>query len=185
MGTASAMCTSGYERVTIRRIAVAATGFQAPMGKGARNLIAGSAAFVLLLVAAQTATDAATVPTERALYTDAPNGMFLLDRDWTTRADPHDTGIRRGWWRRGAGAGFRPTSIPNAFNARSLSRRSFDGGVQWYRATFTAPQVDAVAGWRVRFESVNVDATVWLNGKRIGHHRGAYLPFELMAGRLL
>ena len=32
--------------------------------------------------------------------------------------------------------------------------------------------------WIVRFESVNYDATVWLNGREIGHHDGAYLPFE-------
>ncbi|HEX4734179.1 MAG TPA: glycoside hydrolase family 2 TIM barrel-domain containing protein [Thermoleophilaceae bacterium] len=141
---------------------------------------------VLALVAAYagSATGAASVPAEHTLYADAPNGMFLLDRGWTTRADPHDAGLRRGWWHSGATAGFRPTSVPNAFNARNLSRRSFAGGVQWYRASFTAPQVDGVAQWRTRFESVNVDATVWLNGKRIGHHRGAYLPFELVASSL-
>ena len=33
----------------------------------------------------------------------------------------------------------------------------------------------------MRFEAVNVDATVWLNGEELGHHRGAYLPFELAA----
>jgi beta-glucuronidase len=154
------------------------------MGKGARHLITGIAVLGALLPTAQAATADAPVPPERTLYTDAPNGMFLLGHGWTTRADPHDTGIRRGWWRQGARAGFRPTSIPDAFNARNLSRRSFRGGVHWYRATFTAPQLDGVAQWRVRFESVNLDATVWLNGKRIGRHRGAYLPFELIASSL-
>ena len=28
------------------------------------------------------------------------------------------------------------------------------------------------------FESVNYNATVWLNGHRLGSHTGAYLPFE-------
>ena len=31
----------------------------------------------------------------------------------------------------------------------------------------------------MRFESVNYRATVWLNGRLIGTHAGAYLPFEL------
>jgi beta-glucuronidase len=31
----------------------------------------------------------------------------------------------------------------------------------------------------LRFESVNFDATIWLNGRRIGTHSGGYLPFEL------
>ena len=30
----------------------------------------------------------------------------------------------------------------------------------------------------MRFESVNYRATVWLNGRQIGSHSGAYLPFE-------
>jgi Glycosyl hydrolases family 2, TIM barrel domain/Glycosyl hydrolases family 2, sugar binding domain/Glycosyl hydrolases family 2 len=120
-------------------------------------------------------------PAERALYADAPNGMFLLDDGWTTRADPADTGVSDGWWQPGVTDGFTPTSIPNAFNAGDLSRRSFRGGVQWYRTTFSAPQVDGLAQWRLRFESVNTAATVWLNGSKIGQHRGAYLPFELAA----
>src|SRR5262249_37611803 len=33
--------------------------------------------------------------------------------------------------------------------------------------------------WIVRFESVNYTATVWLNGRKLGSHFGAYLPFEL------
>ena len=60
-----------------------------------------------------------------------------------------------------------------------------NGSVGWYRRDFTLP-AGAFAGsvparfrsWIVRFESVNYDATVWLNGRRIGRHDGAYLPFE-------
>jgi beta-glucuronidase len=81
----------------------------------------------------------------------------------------------------GVSSGFTPVSIPNAFNAGDLSRASMDGSVQWYRTTFSAPQLTGVAGWRLRFESVNTEATIWLNGTQIGSHRGAYLPFELPA----
>ena len=59
------------------------------------------------------------------------------------------------------------------------------GSVGWYRRDFTLP-AGAFAryvparfrSWIVRFESVNYDATVWLNGRQIGTHAGAYLPFE-------
>jgi beta-glucuronidase len=143
--------------------------------------ILGIAAIVVLVATARACFAGTAVPElpERALYSDAPNGMFLLDTGWSTRADPRGIGLRNGWWRKGRDDGFRPTTIPNAFNAGDLSRRSFDGGVQWYRTTFSAPHVDRLAQWRVRFESVNVEASVWLNGVRIGRHRGAYLPFEL------
>jgi beta-glucuronidase len=126
----------------------------------------------------------AAVPTERSLYHDAPNGLYLLDAGWTTRPDPHDRGARRGWQRLGATRGFHPVAIPNAFNARRLGRRSFNGSVQWYRTRFTAPPPKGAVDWRLRFESVNTAARVWLNGRFVGRHRGAYLPFELPAAGL-
>jgi beta-glucuronidase len=146
---------------------------------GRRSVAGIAVALVLCALQATAAAAAAPVPAARTLYTDAPNGMFLLDHDWTTRPDPHGTGLRRGWFKTGADAGFRPVTIPNAFNAGDLSRSSFAGRVQWYRGTFSPPKVEGLSEWRLRFESVNVDATVWLNGKQIGRHRGAYLPFEL------
>jgi beta-glucuronidase len=59
------------------------------------------------------------------------------------------------------------------------------GWVGWYRRDFTLP-TDAFASWLpssdrhwiIRFESVNYRATVWLNGREIGTHTGAFLPFE-------
>lgn len=122
----------------------------------------------------------AAAPPERALYADGPDGRHLLDSGWTTRADPGDVGRRRHWERPGVDQGFRRTSVPHAFNARDRSRRGFASRVQWYRTRFDLPSGDAT-GWRLRFESVNRHATVWLNGRRLGSHEGAYLPFELPA----
>ena len=61
-----------------------------------------------------------------------------------------------------------------------------NGSVGWYRRDFTLP-ADAFASyvpkadrhWIIRFESVNYRATVWLNGREIGTHAGAYVPWEL------
>lgn len=142
------------------------------------------AAAALLALSAATAPGDPPVLPERALYTDAPNGMFLIEDGWSTRADPSDAGLRSGWQREGAVDGFAPVSVPNAFNAGDLSRASFVGRVQWYRVSFNRPELDGVTGWRLRFESVNVAATVWLNGAEVGRHRGAYLPFELPADQL-
>jgi len=41
-------------------------------------------------------TDAPT-PQERVLYQDGPDGRYLLDQGWTTRADPGDVGLKQGW----------------------------------------------------------------------------------------
>jgi beta-glucuronidase len=127
------------------------------------TLIAALAAIVLLPAAAARAY----TPTQRALYTDGPSGRYLLDHAWSTA--------------RGRGGPWHSVSIPNAFNARDFSKRGELSRVQWYRERFSLPSDAGAAAWRIRFESVNTSATVWLNGKRIGSHTGAHLAFELPA----
>jgi beta-glucuronidase len=126
-------------------------------------LIAAVAAVALL----PTAAASAYTPTERASYTDGPNGRYLLGQGWSTSRD------RGGPWRK--------VSIPNAFNARDFSRASERSHVQWYRERFVLPSVSGASAWRIRFESVNTSATAWLNGRKIGTHTGAHLAFELPA----
>jgi beta-glucuronidase len=127
------------------------------------TLIAAVAVLALL----PTATATAYTPTQRALYTDGPDGRYLLDHGWSTA--------------RGKGGPWHGVSVPNAFNARDFSQRSELSRVQWYRERFTLPQTSGANSWRIRFESVNTSATVWLNGKKIGSHTGAHLAFELPA----
>lgn len=144
------------------------------------------AALLLLALCASLVLSApagAGAPRERALYTDGPDGLHLLSRGWTTRADSRDIGRKRRWERPGYDRGFRRVSVPHSFNARDDSSRGFRSRVQWYRTSFDLPR-GAAEGWRLRFESVNRHATVWLNGRRLGTHEGAYLPFELTARSL-
>ena len=125
-----------------------------------RRLPAIAVALLLLLPAAAHAY----TPREHPLYQDGPNGRYLLDEGWTTsrtRSGP-----------------FRPVSIPNAFNARDYTTKGNRSRVQWYRERFELPAAAGAVGWRIRFESVNLRADVWLNGRRLGSHVGAYLPFE-------
>ena len=128
----------------------------------------------------------ATPPTKGALASDGPDDRYLLGGTWLYRADPADVGVRRGWWRGAAStAGWSTTTIPNAYNAGNLSAASMAGSVGWYRRDLTLPR-NAFAryvpvadrSWVIEFESVNYDATVWLNGHQLGSHAGAYLPFE-------
>jgi beta-glucuronidase len=129
----------------------------------------------------------ATPPTKGALYPDGPDDRYLLGGSWLYLADPGDVGIANGWWRNvGATAGWSPVAVPNSFNAGDFSSASMNGSVGWYRRDFTVPAgafpryVPAkFRDWVIRFESVNYRATVWLNGRRVGTHAGAYLPFEL------
>jgi len=153
-------------------------------------------AFVLVLVLALAASGVAHAqgpaysaqpPTKGAWYSDGQTGRYLLGGTWLYRADTSDVGLAQGWWRNVAStAGWTTTTVPNAYNAGDFSQASMNGYVGWYRRDFTLP-AGAFASyvprsgrhWIIRFESVNYRATVWLNGREIGSHVGAYLPWEL------
>src|SRR3954449_9472899 len=101
-----------------------------------------------------------------------PTGRIALDGTWTVKF---------------AGA-VRRVKLPYAPNARAVSgaagERSFQGGVATYR---TAIEIPADGDYAIRFESVNHRASVFVDGRFVTRHTGAYLPFEarthLRAGR--
>ena len=125
-------------------------------------------------------------PTKGALYRDGQSGRYLLAGTWLSRPDSSQVGVAQGWWRnRVATDGWSPVTVPNAYNAGDLSNASMTGSTGWYRRDFTLPSgafaryvPGSARHWIVRFESVNYRITVWLNGREIGSHAGAYLPFE-------
>jgi beta-glucuronidase len=155
--------------------------------------VASLAVVIVLGLAVSGAADAqsapiyaASPPTQGALYRDGQTDRYLLGGAWLFRADPADVGNAQGWWRNVAGTdGWSPVTVPNAYNAGDFSAASMAGSVGWYRRDFTLPSgafaryvPAADRSWIIRFESVNYRATVWLNGRQIGSHAGAYLPFE-------
>jgi beta-glucuronidase len=128
----------------------------------------------------------ATPPTYGALFRDGPDDRWLLGGTWLYEADPGNVGVTDGWWRDVASTtGWSPVTVPNSYNAGDFSAASMNGSVGWYRRDFTLP-TGAFAryvpvrdrSWIINFQSVNYTATVWLNGRLIGSHSGAYLPFE-------
>jgi beta-glucuronidase len=124
---------------------------------------------------------AADTPKPKTIYRDGPSGRFLLGGTWHERPDPLDQGIKARFQRASSLAGWKPTRVPDAANAGDFSDQSYMGTVHWYRKDFKAPGAAIDSKWILRFESVNYRARVWLNGKPLGVHVGAYLPFELRA----
>jgi hypothetical protein len=113
---------------------------------------------------------------EPAIF-EGPGGRTQLTR-WTLRRDPGDRGLARGWARGGfAGVG---VSVPNVVDPVHYSGKAgtanFEGSVAWYRTSFGAGQDGLYA---LTLHSANFLATVWVDGRRLGAHRGSYLPFEL------
>ncbi len=105
-------------------------------------------------------------------------GRLPLTGPWTLRGDKPFRGVSRGW-PKGGFAGSTVTT-PNSPNAKRITGAagldSFRGSAGWYSTKVTVP---ADGPYALRFESVNHRATVWMDGKKIGDHRGTYLPFEL------
>jgi len=135
----------------------------------------------LATVVASAPAHAADRPQPGSVYRDGPSGRFLLGGTWYQRPDAADTGIRERFQRSPGLAGWTRTSVPSASNAGVFTNESYLGTVHWYRKDFRLPRASRLSKWVLRFESVNYRARVWLNGKPIGTHVGAYLPFELRA----
>jgi glycosyl hydrolase family 2 len=139
------------------------------------NFLAAIAACLLASPGTAVAQSVVSTPSAKTLYRNGPSGRFLMDGTWLLKL----TSRRSGPQRETSTAGWRPVTVPNAWNAGDDSAQSFLGGVGWYRKDFRLPRASRAASWVVRFESVNYRSEVFLNGRPIGRHRGAYLPFEL------
>lgn len=136
---------------------------------------------ILLLVAAAAAALPASAAAagfpERALYEGGPTGRFLMNGEWLYQADPA-TGASA-LPKASSKDGWKPVTVPNAWNATDTSTEAFTGAVGWYRKDFKLPSSAKRFAWVLRFESVNYRSKIYLNGRQIGKNTGAYLPFEV------
>ncbi len=124
----------------------------------------------------------ATPPTSGARTFAGLDRRWTVGGRWLIRRDLEDRGRKDRWFAPGAATGWSRGTVPNVWNARDHSNASQGGGVTWYRRELRLPRIArARAGgqWVLRFERVAVDAIIWINGRRIARHRGAFEPFEL------
>jgi beta-glucuronidase len=145
----------------------------------AAALLALAGAAALALAQGGAPQPAGDKPSRGALYRDGHTNRYLLDGTWYFRLDPGDLGEVGGLPVEPSLEGWSPTRVPNAWNARDRSDDSQRGTIAWYRKDFVLPSPNAALGWKLRFESVNYRAKVWLNGVLIGEHELAHVPFEL------
>jgi len=95
---------------------------------------------------------------------DGAETQGLNDADWRDVTLPHDWSIEQ---------------APNKDNPTGSGGGFFAGGIGWYRRSFAAP-----ADWKgkqvsVEFDGVASNATIYLNGKKLGVHPYAYTSFRL------
>lgn len=131
---------------------------------------------------------APTAPTRGARIFAGLDRRWTVGGRWLIRRDPADSGRKDGWFKPGNAAGWAKGTVPNVWNARDHSNESQGGGVVWYRRELQLPKVgreQAGGQWILRFERVAIDAIVWINGREITQHRGAFEPFELRVPKRL
>jgi hypothetical protein len=99
-----------------------------------------------------------------------------LSGDWEFRPDPEDTGQASAWYERSRPwDDSRTVSVPHSWQEESDLREYT--GVGWYRRQFSFDGCDGRA--YLVFGAVDYEATVWVNGERVGHNTGGYLPFRV------
>lgn len=117
-------------------------------------------------------------PSQTAPYAySGPIGRVRLGGTWGYRPDPRDGGLKAGWSNgRWAGKHVHVPYVPNAWPVTGRQGlKNFNGTVGWYVTHFRVPQTGQYA---IRFESVNHKARVWVDGRLVARHTGAYIPFE-------
>nr|MDQ3588504.1 hypothetical protein [Actinomycetota bacterium] len=115
-------------------------------------------------------------PQRRTLIREGQAGRLLMGGAWYFRLDDS----RRGRFQRQRSLrGWTRVSVPHNWNAKDVTLNK--SSVGWYRKEFklSRKQMPKGTAWRLRFESANHTAVVYLNGRQIGRHTGGYLPFEV------
>jgi beta-glucuronidase len=98
---------------------------------------------------------------------------------WRFQPDAYDDGERLGYAQPSHDAGrWRETAVPCAFDDCAPELAGYEGA-GWFRRDFDLPDGWADQALVLRFEGVNYEAEVWLNGTLAGTHRGGFLRFEL------
>lgn len=93
------------------------------------------------------------------------------------RPDPGNVGLAEMWWSEPLlEPPWKAVQVPAAWQRDlGVHFHSF----AWYRRQVTLPEAWSWTRTLLQFEAVATEATVWVNGQRIGSHCGDYVPFEL------
>jgi beta-galactosidase len=132
-------------------------------------------AVMLLALAARAADAAATVaaaPSAPDLRSTTP-----LDRGWKFLQDDKLTDAEA---LQANGVAWQPVDLPHTWNAKDAAgtdiTKPYKRGIGWYRLEFDTPAKGA-RKW-LEFGAASIVSDVWLNGKKLGEHKGAFTVFR-------
>ncbi len=125
--------------------------------------------FGALNLSAKTTSQSRTVLSADAdwkFFLGDPSGAELPsfnDQSWRTVTVPHDWSIE---------------GTPDEKNPTGSGGGYYPAGIGWYRKTFTAPTSWKGKQVSLEFDGVSSDATLYLNGHKLGTHPYAYTSFR-------
>jgi hypothetical protein len=155
-----------------------------PGNRKQRLSLLGCLAAALLVFGPAGSASAAPLPAPGAPFSYGQNHRYTLGDGWFLRRDLGNLGLKRRWQRTKNFSSWEKISVPNSFNAGDDSEVSYVGYVAWYATQFRRPAAPRGSNWILQFNSVNLRASVFLNGRQIGAHNGGSIPFELQASKL-
>ncbi|MCX5660375.1 MAG: beta-galactosidase [Planctomycetota bacterium] len=105
------------------------------------------------------------------------NAWLSLNGEWQFEMDPGDSGHERGLLDRELAGRIVVPFCPES-TLSGIGHVDYMPAV-WYRRHVTVPSDMAWTGKSIRlhFQAVDYDATVWVNGREVGRHRGGFTPF--------
>jgi len=101
-------------------------------------------------------------------FDDAEWRIVDVPHDWSIEDLPHSAG-------KGSSAAPSPLSPKSPGGADT---GFVEGGVGWYRKSFTLENADRGKRTTVRFDGVYMDADFWINGIHLGNHPYGYTSFS-------
>ncbi|MBN2224135.1 MAG: hypothetical protein JW765_05625 [Deltaproteobacteria bacterium] len=99
-----------------------------------------------------------------------------LSGDWEFQFDPNDIGVREGWHVKKLSKTIR---VPYCIESRAAGlgdEKLYP--VFWYGREFSRKELPRGKRFFINFGAVDYEADVWINGNRLGGHRGGYTPFS-------
>ena len=100
---------------------------------------------------------------------------LCLNGPWQFEIDSGDSGLERGLLDRPLTGTITVPFCPES-TLSGVGCTDFMNAV-WYRREVTIPPAWSGRDVLLHFQAMDYDATVWVNGREVGHHRGGFTPF--------
>lgn len=103
---------------------------------------------------------------------------ILLNGSWKFKIDPYDIGMENQWHldKDPNDGAWDHMEVPGNWDLKN--EYAHYTGKAWYQKTFEVPTDWKNKNIKIHFEAVSHDASVWVNGKLVGHNNSGFLPFD-------